>query len=76
MTREEFRVRVRALRGVVEAFRGGRLEVGGSGGAEGMVFLRLPDGTQWFVGGANDRAVAHALVHAVNFALDLCDRRA
>lgn len=39
-----------------------------------MLFLKMRDGATWFIGGANDGAVAHALVEAVNFALDCCDR--
>ena len=46
---------------------------GGSGGSTGMLFLRLPDGTEFFLGGVNDRITAKAVAEAVNFALDLCD---
>jgi hypothetical protein len=74
LTREEYRQRVAALRTLTQTFRGGRLEVGGSGGSQGMLFLRTRDGATWFIGGANDGAVAHALVEAVNFALDCCER--
>jgi hypothetical protein len=73
VTREEFRKRRAALRPILHAFQHGRLETGGSGGNTGMMFIRTPDGKQWFFGGVHDTAVAHALVEAVNFALDLCE---
>ena len=73
--RNEFRARRTRLRPLLEAFRHGRLEQGGSGGCTGLLFLRLPDGTQFFLGGVNDNVSVEAVVEAVNFALDLCDEQ-
>lgn len=73
MTRDEYARRRAALRKVLPALHHGRLEIGGSGGGEGMLFVRAKDGAKFFIGGANDAAVAQAIVDAVNFALDCCD---
>lgn len=74
VTRDEYRRRIAAFRGLAEVFRGGRLSAGASGGAGGMLFLRTADGKEWFIGGAGDPAVAHALADAVNLVLDLSER--
>jgi hypothetical protein len=73
VTRDEYVQRRRELRPLLDTFRKGRMEIGGSGGAQGMLFVHTPDGKEWFVGGANDPAVARAIALAVNFALDLCE---
>lgn len=75
VTRDEYRSRMRTLRPLLQTFKGGRLEVGGSGGARGMLFLRLPDGQEFFLGGAAPEE-AHAIAAAVNFVLDLAERQA
>jgi len=72
--REEYPERRAAVQSRISPLRGGRLEMGGSGGATGMIFLRMHDGREFFIGGTNDAAVGDAIVHAVNFALDLCDQ--
>lgn len=73
MDRDEFRCRRAVLRALSRSFQGGRLEVGGSGGTTGMMFLRTQDGKQWFMVGITDEAIAHAVLAAVNFALDCCE---
>jgi len=73
MTREEYRKRIAAFRGLGAVFRGGRLEGGESGGSGGMLFLRTPDGKEWFIGGSSDPAVTRATAAAVNLVLDLCE---
>lgn len=74
VTREEYRRRIAGFRGLAAVFRGGRLEAGQSGGSGGMLFLRTPDGKEWFVGGSSDPAVTRATAAALNLVLDLCER--
>jgi len=73
MTREEYARRRTELRPLLAAFRYGRLTVGGEGGNQGMLFIRTPSGEQYYLGGANDTAMAQAICDAVNFALDCCE---
>jgi hypothetical protein len=39
----------------------------------GMLFIRTPDGQQYFFGGVHAHVTAEAVVEAVNFALDVVD---
>jgi transcriptional regulator with XRE-family HTH domain len=68
--RNDYGERVAALLPLLRVFRGGRLEVGGSGGASAMVFVRTPDGKQFYAAGAHAE-VATAVAAAVNLVLDL-----
>ena len=58
------------LRAILAEFRGCRFHVGGSGGAQGMVFLRRPDGNSYFVGGFNAHT-SEVVVRALNLVLEL-----
>ncbi|HVE70638.1 MAG TPA: hypothetical protein VNI54_04655 [Thermoanaerobaculia bacterium] len=75
MTKDEYRRRIAALRGLASVFKDGRLSAGQSGGSGGMLFLTTPEGKEWFIGGVGDQALAHAVAEVVNLALDLSDRR-
>jgi hypothetical protein len=74
VTRDEYRQRIAAFRGLAQVFKGGRLSAGQSGGSGGMLFLRTPDGAEWFLGGAGEPAVARAIADAVNLVLDLSEQ--
>ena len=67
MTRGE---KAAELRGLLAEYRGCRFHVGGSGGASGMVFLRHPDGREFFLGGLNGGR-SERLARALNLVLDL-----
>lgn len=71
--RGEYPKRRAAVQSRITPLRGGRLEMGERGGATGMIFRRTRDGAEVFIGGTNDAAVGDAILHAVNFALDLRD---
>lgn len=73
VTRDEYRRRIAELRPIMAAFRG-PLEHSGSGGSNGSISERTPDGKEWHVGGAVTEEEAHAIVAAVNFVRDLCSR--
>ena len=73
--RAEYLDRISKLRPLLQVFRNGRLEVGASGGARGMLFIRTSDKEEFFVGGAQPD-IAHALAEAVNLVLDLVAREA
>lgn len=66
MTRRE---KAAELRRLLEGYRGCRFRVGGSGGASGMVFLRRPDGSEYFVGGFH--GASKTLVEALNLVIEL-----
>jgi transcriptional regulator with XRE-family HTH domain len=67
---DEYRERVAKLLPLLRVFRQGRLEIGGSGGASGMIFVRTPDKRQFYIGGAHAE-IAEAIAEAVNLVLDL-----
>ncbi|HEX3571042.1 MAG TPA: hypothetical protein VHU44_09490 [Acidobacteriaceae bacterium] len=66
MTRRE---KAAELRRLLAGYRGCRFRVGGSGGASGMVFLRHPDGSEYFVGGF--QGASKTLVAALNLVIEL-----
>jgi hypothetical protein len=74
MTRDEFRVRIRALRSLMQVFRG-PLECDQVGGSNANISERAPDGAEYHVGGAVSVEEARAIVEAVNFVRDLCQRQ-
>jgi hypothetical protein len=62
------------LRRVLARYQGGRFEVGGSGGAGGMMFFRDPRGAQYYIGGFNP-ADAEQIAAGLNLVLELLDER-
>ena len=73
MTPDEYRRRIKRLRPMMRVFRG-PLECGLVGGSAGNISERTPDGKEFHVGGAVTLDEAQAIVEAVNFVRDLCDR--
>lgn len=63
------------LRAAWSHFRGGRFEVGDSGGNVGMVMFHDREGRQWFVGSFRSRAgstdEAERFVAGVNLVLEM-----
>jgi len=74
VTREEYLVRIKALRPLIAVFRG-PLECGEVGGSAGNISERTPEGKEFHVGGAVTVEDARAIVEAVNFVRDLCARK-
>lgn len=73
VTRDEYRRRIAELRPLIAAFRG-PLEHRGHGGSNGSISERTPTGKEYHVGGAVTEEAARAIVAAVNFVRDLCQR--
>src|SRR5437773_11145807 len=73
VTRDDYRRRIAKLRPLMAAFRG-PLEHSGCGGSNGSISERTPDGREYHVGGAVTEEEARAIVAAVNFVRDLCNR--
>ena len=62
------------LRRLLAEYRGCRFHITASGGASGMVFLRHPNGDEFFLGGFNgDRS--ERLVRALNLVIELLYER-
>ena len=68
MTRER---KAAELRRTLERYRGCRFAVGGSGGANGMIFLHQPNGDEFFIGGFHGEGEPERLVRALNLVLEL-----
>lgn len=66
-------MRLGNLRPIMDVFRG-RLECAEVGGSAGNISLRTREGKELHVGGAVTAEEARAIVEAVNFVLDLCER--
>jgi hypothetical protein len=67
VTRKE---RAAELRTILAEYRGCRFHVGGSGGAQGMVFLQRRDGKRYFIGGFTGGS-SEVIVRALNLVLEL-----
>jgi transcriptional regulator with XRE-family HTH domain len=73
MRRDIYRERLAKLRPLLPVFRGGRMELAGSGGASAMLYVRTRAKKSTYIGGAHT-AEANTIVELVNFVLDLCER--
>lgn len=62
--------RAAELRRLLAEYRGCEFHIRGSGGASGMVFLRHPNGDEYFVGGLNGGR-SERLVRALNLVIEL-----
>jgi hypothetical protein len=58
------------LRSILADYRGCRFSLRGSGGANGMLFLTVPDGRDYFIGGLNGGR-GEGIVQALNLVLEL-----
>lgn len=70
---DERREKAAKLRRSLARYRGGRFEIGASGGASGMIFFRDVSGALHYIGGFT-RGDAPSLVAALNLTLELLDR--
>jgi hypothetical protein len=56
LSRVTRREKAALLRQLLAEYRGARFEAGGSGGASGMLFVKMPDGKDYFIGGLHNEA--------------------
>lgn len=73
VTRDDYKRRIAELRPLIATFRG-PLEHSGCGGSNGSISERTPDGKEYHIGGSVTEEGARAIVAAVNFMRDLCNR--
>lgn len=59
------------LRSLLSRYKGGRFEVGGSGGAAGMVFFIDQEGKSFYIGGFTRDA--DVIVEALNLTMELLE---